>query len=127
GRGEFLVRSIAQLEKEIMSFQRVQDQVQTEIARFNGEILSIPSGLKECSSQIIYNPATQKNEAELICSEPPYIQSLRSNLYSQMNEMRDQFTKNASILRNMMEHLSQYRSELTKIPLTQLASVSSTK
>ncbi len=116
GRAEYLVRTIAQLEKETVAFQSVQNQVSLEIARFSGEIRDLPSGLRECHTSTEYNMTTKKEEAVQRCEEPYYIRARRDTLYEQADRLRAQFTRNGTILAKMLQELSYNRSELTKLP-----------
>jgi hypothetical protein len=116
GRAEYLVRSIAKLEKETESFSILQNQVSLEISRFNSEILALPSGLRDCNAKQSFNSDTKQYETVQECHEPFYIQNRRSSLYNQMDQLRAQYTKNGSILQKMLEELAFNRSELTKIP-----------
>ena len=122
GRKEFLQKSISQAQVDISALTVLQNNMEPQIDLITSEIRSLPSP-QECLSIEVYNEQTKKNENKTVCHESSYIQSRRSTLYTQVNELRKQFTSHTRIISNILAQLQDFRTELTKIPIPEVSVV----
>ncbi len=122
GRKEFLQKSIAQTQVDISALTALQSHIEPQIHLITSEISTLPSP-QECSSIQVYNQLSKKNESQTVCRESFYIQSRRTTLYSQVDQLRQQFTNHSGIISKSLAELQDFRTELTKIPLPEVSAM----
>lgn len=116
GRKAYLERSIVQTTEELDRTQILQAQLGTELQAIEREINNLPSP-QVCRDVEVYDPATQKSRMTTACEETSYIRYRRSNLYSQIDPLRAQYSAHAQAMGSLRDRLQEFQSELTKIPV----------
>lgn len=122
GRREYLEKAIVSRQSDIESAIDMQSQLDSQISKLSGEITALPQVL-ECHNESVYNNSTKEYESHRVCSEPWYIRSRRSQLYSQMDGLRERYSRQAKDLQDWRSILADAQDQLARLPAAESGAV----
>lgn len=115
GRREYLEKAIVSRESDVQSGALMQAQLDSQISKLSSEITALPQVL-ECHSESVYNSGTKEYESQRVCSEPWYIRSRRSELYREMDGLRERYSRQAKDLQDWRSILADAKDQLARLP-----------
>lgn len=115
GRREYLEKAIVSRESDVQSGALMQAQLDSQISKLSSEITALPQVL-ECHSESVYDSGTKEYESQRVCSEPWYIRSRRSELYREMDGLRERYSRQAKDLQDWRSILADAKDQLARLP-----------
>jgi len=115
GRREYLNSMIESSEKILAEVRSRETGLAVREARLSQEYSSLPEA-SECSTRTVYNESTKQDEYKLICQESSYIRMQRDGIYNNLTDLRKALRDARIEILTQNSALSEFKTELTKLP-----------
>lgn len=116
GRKEYLVAYLAELRGKLADLKSLESTYARTEAHIQNEYSTLPSNARVCSSEMVFNPASQKSEMLSVCEEAPYIRSRRSALWGDLDKIRREMNEIRSNWRETESKINQAQMDLNALP-----------
>jgi hypothetical protein len=115
GRREYLNSMIADTDKTMSELKEQEKRVAASEAYLSQEYSSLPNA-SECSTRMVYNESTKKDEFKMICQEALYVRNQRDTIYNNLRNTRVTLQSIRADWKKNSDALAEYKLELTKLP-----------